>query len=305
MNIFRFISCYKYHLIMNLVVLLLGSTALIAKVVTIPSLQLTWLRMMIASFCLFPFYFFTSRIKISRSFFLILLNGIIIALHWIAFFYAVKISTISLTLIILSSAPFFTSLFDSFFYKRSINFHHLISGFFLLIGMVFIFRDTRGFLLEGSFFALIAAVGQALFTVINSRLIKKYSTFNLVFYELLSGFIFLSCFIFSFVGLSWKPVVIDLNVIFLVFFLSVICTVLCYFLSIWALNGMSAFTSNLIVNLEPFYGSYLAFLFLGQDELLPKDILLGVFFVVLCILYNFFIKLYKIHRYKKLENITS
>ena len=304
MKYFNIISKYKYHFTMNIVVFLWGSTALLGKLISLPSLHLTWLRMIIASLFLTPFFLFKIRRLdiISKHIGLLFLNGLIIALHWVFFFHSVKISTVSLALICLSSAPFFTSLIQTYILKEKLNFHEFVSGGLLFSGMFLIVCSLEGALLEGVFFALVASLGQAFFTIINSKLIKYYHSFTLVFYELLIGSIFLSFFIFPFVNINQIFISLDKISFLLLLFLSIICTSFCYFLSIWALKGMSPFTSNLMVNLEPIYGSAFAFFFIGKSEFLPKSTLLGACLVLSCLFYNLFIN-YRLS--KKLKSIRG
>ena len=52
-------------------------------------------------------------------------QGLIIALHWITFFEAIKQSNISITLAMFSTAAFFTSILEPIFYKRNIKFSEI------------------------------------------------------------------------------------------------------------------------------------------------------------------------------------
>jgi len=102
-------SKLKNQLHLHLIVFIWGFTAILGALITIEAIPLVWFRVFLASATLLivlkirgvPF-------KENRSdLFKLMIGGILVALHWVTFFHAIKISTISTTLITLSSSAFF------------------------------------------------------------------------------------------------------------------------------------------------------------------------------------------------------
>ena len=115
----KFRSLIHFHFI----VFIFGFTAILGSLISVDSIELVWFRMTMALIVLFLYVFiFKKNISVSRSLLLkLLISGMIIALHWITFFKAIKVSNVSITLSVLSLGAFITSILEPFFYNRKIN----------------------------------------------------------------------------------------------------------------------------------------------------------------------------------------
>ncbi len=69
-----------------------------------------------------------------------------------------------------------------------------------------------------------------------------------------------------------------------------LCTTFAYVLALRALRHLSAFASNLTVNLEPVYGIVLAWLILQEHEELSPGFYLGVAIILLAVFSYPFLK---------------
>jgi drug/metabolite transporter (DMT)-like permease len=65
--------------------------------------------------------------------------------------------------------------------------------------------------------------------------------------------------------------------------LALLCTTLAYVLALRSLNHLSAFASNLTVNLEPVYGIALAWVLLNEHEELSSSFYIGVLIILLAV----------------------
>ena len=72
--------------------------------------------------------------------------------------------------------------------------------------------------------------------------------------------------------------------------LSLLCTTLAYVLNLRALKHISAFASNLTINLEPVYGIILAWLILGENEQLSVQFYWGAVIITLAVFVYPFLK---------------
>ena len=125
--------------------------------------------------------------------------------------------------------------------------------------------------------------------MLNKQLIKEFSPRTLTFYELFGGFIILSLLLPFYLKFTpsnyFIPTAEDFSWLII---LAVLCTVLCFDLQLKALRKISAFTSNLMYNLEPLYGIILAFIFFGEGKSFHKEFYIGVALILLAIVLQMF-----------------
>ncbi len=69
-----------------------------------------------------------------------LIAGVVIALHWLTFFGAIKVSNVSITLALLSTGAFFTSIMEPIFYKRKVIWYEILFGLIVICGLYIIFQ---------------------------------------------------------------------------------------------------------------------------------------------------------------------
>src|SRR5690606_27710070 len=121
--------------------------------------------------------------------------GFVIAIHWLTFFHAIKISNISITLACISTGAFFTSILEPIFYKRKFILYEVLLGGLVVGGLLLIFQFETQYKM-GILVALLSAFLSACFSLINGKLAHSYDSVIVSFYELLGGLFILSCFLF-------------------------------------------------------------------------------------------------------------
>ena len=144
-------------------------TSQIIPVFTLAPILIVWFRLLIAAILIFIFIFFFCRdsFKFSNSnLFNFFLGGLLISIHWYLFFYSIKISSISLTLSILSTASLMTSFLEPLFYKRPFRIHELIFGLIAVVGLFLIFGIE-----SENYFAIFVSLICTLFSVLFSLLL--------------------------------------------------------------------------------------------------------------------------------------
>ena len=72
--------------------------------------------------------------------------------------------------------------------------------------------------------------------------------------------------------------------------LAIVCTNLTFYLATIALNQLSAFTSNLTVNLEPVYGIILGILIFKENQELNINFYLGTLIILCAIFVNIYLQ---------------
>ena len=123
-------SNLKYYIHLHLIVFIWGFTAILGKLISIDAIPLVWFRMSLASlFIAFYFIYKKKSFKLDKKTLIkFFLSGILIALHWITFFKAIKVSNVSVALVTMSTGAFFTSFIEPYFFKRKIKGTYNVCG---------------------------------------------------------------------------------------------------------------------------------------------------------------------------------
>jgi drug/metabolite transporter (DMT)-like permease len=254
----------KNLLILHFTVFIWGFTGILGKLITIAAVQLVWYRVLIASVSLFLYFNFNkTAFRVSRStFFKLIGTGALVGGHWILFFLSIKLSTVSVSLVCLSSITLFTAIFEPLINKKRISRLEIIAGILIIIGILIIFKFESQYT-QGIIAGLSSAVFASLFAIINSRQVKKHEAPVIAFYELSGAFVWISIFLLATHGFdeSMRLHPADMGYLFL---LGTICTSLAYVAGVSVMRELSAFRVALITNLEPVYGIIMSFVFFGD-----------------------------------------
>jgi drug/metabolite transporter (DMT)-like permease len=266
----------KNLLILHFTVLIWGFTGILGALISVDAVQLVWYRVLIASVTLFFYFTFSGlSLKVNKKQFLqFFFTGSIVALHWILFFQAIKVSTVSVTLVCLSSFTLFTAILEPLIKRTAIQLSDVFIGLVIIAGIYMIFKFERTYT-AGIILGLSAAVASSLFSILNSNFAQKSDARVIGFYELSGAFFWITIYRlfdhsllnerFALSGSDWAYLMI----------LGTICTALAYIAGVSVMRTLSAFRVALISNLEPVYGIILAFIFFGHKETMSAGFYAG------------------------------
>ena len=281
----------KNQLHLHFIVFIWGFTAILGALISIEAIPLVWFRVLLAAATLFVV------LKIRRIPFnenpgdllKLFFGGVLVALHWVTFFYAIKISTISTTLITLSSSAFFVVILKPFFERKKFELYELILAVLAILGFAIIFKSEKLYT-EGILVALASAGLVALFSLYNSKLIKSYTGTKIAFYELLFAGLFLSLILLGRNDFSASFFLLNkMDWIYLII-LATICTAYPFVVATNLLKKMSPFTIVLTNNLEPIYGILLALILFGDKEIMSLPFYIGAAIIFSSVLINGLLK---------------
>ena len=193
----------KSYLQLHLIVFIWGFTAILGALISLDALPLVWFRMSLAVVFI-ALYVYFKKIPLSiplRTVFGLLIAGLVIALHWLTFFMAIKVSNVSVTLACISTGAFFTALLEPLFYKKKVVWYEVLFGVVVVIGLGIIFKVETKYV-EGIALALTSAFLSATFSIINGTFAKTYNPSLISFYEIAGGVLFLSLFLLCTGGFS-------------------------------------------------------------------------------------------------------
>ncbi|MDB9873847.1 DMT family transporter [Flavobacteriaceae bacterium] len=278
----------KNYLHLHFLVLIAGFTAILGELISIEAIPLVWYRMTIAGVLMFLFIKFKKMsLKVPlKAVIRFSIAGVIIALHWITFFAAIKASNISITLAMFSTGAFFASLIEPLFYKRKIIGYEIIFGFIVIAGVVLITQTELQYLL-GIALGISSALFSTLFAVLNGQFVKNYKASVISFYEFVSGVLFMSVFI-AFTGDGFDASYFQLSSSdwICLFILASICTAYAFIASIYVMKHITPYTLVLTYNLEPIYGIVLAVILFPQTETMRPLFYIGAALIISTVLLN-------------------
>jgi drug/metabolite transporter (DMT)-like permease len=288
----------KSYLHFHFIVFIWGFTAVLGSLISLEAIPLVWYRMLLASaFILVWIKWKNIDLRVSRRKFLILLMaGIVISLHWLTFFGAIKVSNVSITLALLSTGAFFTSILEPIFYKRKFVGYELVFGLIVIGGLYIIFKvETNHFM--GIVLALISAFLSAVFTLINGKLVKQAAASVISFYELFTGVAAISIYLLVTTitsdgarGFGAEFFILSTTDWIYLLILASICTAYAFIASVSVMKYLSPYTIMLTTNLEPIYGVFLAFLVFGNKEQMDPQFYYGAAIILTTVILNGYLK---------------
>ena len=285
----------KHYLHLHFIVFIWGFTAILGELISIDAIPLVWYRMGLAAIIMF-FYIRYRKYDLTvnrRQLILYILGGVIIALHWITFFYAIKISNISIALASMSTGAFFTVIIEAVYKRRKIIFYEFLFGLLAILGLYIIYKSAID-LQIGILFALISSFLSALFSVLNADFVKDNKPAVISFYEILSGVLVISIYLL-YNGDLLLAKFYDLKPMdyLWIFILSSICTAYAFIASVDLLKRLTPFTVMLTINLEPIYAIVLAVLIFPEKEKMSPTFYLGATIILITVVINGIIKTMK------------
>lgn len=276
----NFIEKHRNILILHFTVLIWGFTGVLGHLISVSALHLVWYRVLIAALSLFVYLGFTKttiRIPI-KDIFKFMGVGVLVGLHWVFFFHAIKISTVSVTLVTLSSLTLFTAILEPLFYKRKIAVGDVIVGIVIIFGIYLIFKFEFQYW-QGIIFGLGAALVASIFSILNGKMVKHSSPTIITFYEMIGAFIGVST-VMALSGQFDSGMLLSSSDLFYLILLGSVCTAFAYVLGVAVMKELSAFTVALTTNLEPVYGIVLAMLIIGQKEKMSVGFYAGAIIIL-------------------------
>lgn len=282
----------KDYFKLHFIVFIWGFTAILGKLIEIPSIELVFYRTGMAAIILAFWLFFKRHllaIKL-KEIIPLFFTGTIIAAHWILFFLSARVSTVSVCLAGMATVTLFTAFLEPIFFKRRISFLEIFSGLTVIFGLYIIFRFEFDHAL-GLSIALLSALLAAIFSILNAFYTKKHDPYAITFYEMAGAAISIAIFFipYTYFGiaengeLQLSPSAIDW---FYLFILSGICTVYAFSVSVEIMKRLTPFTVNLAINMEPIYGILLALLIFGESEKMSGGFYLGASLIIVTIIIN-------------------
>ncbi len=268
---------------MHLCVVLWGFTAILGKLITLPALPLVWWRMLMVALVLLlvPRVLRGLRAMSPKLRWSYAGVGALVALHWLTFYAAIKLSNASVAATCIALGTVFTAFVEPWLTGKRVSKREVALGVAVLPGVALVAGGVPDGMLAGVAVGTVSALFVALFSSLNKRLVEHADPLSVTALEMAAGVVTLTLvaplsalLVPAFGG---NPFVLpSMDDALYLLLLAMACTLVPFALALVALRHLSAFAAQLSVNLEPVYAIVLAVLLLDEQRELTPQFYLGV-----------------------------
>jgi drug/metabolite transporter (DMT)-like permease len=273
------------YLKLHFIVFLFGFTAILGKLISLPSVEMVFYRTLLAAVgmgMLIAFIKGSFALPSQKDFWKLMVTGFIVSVHWLTFFGSGRVANPSVSLVGFATCSFWAALIEPIAKGKKIRPVELGLGMAVLTGLYVIFAFDFHYvvgLLLGTASGLTAAV----FSVINSKMVTRIPSYAITFYEMIAASLAIILFFpfyriyFSDGSLHLVPSAADW---FYLAILGWVCSVYAYSQMIDLTKKHSVFFIQLALNLEPVYGIALALLIFGKQEVMGWNFYVGTLIIL-------------------------
>lgn len=206
-----------------------------------------------------------------------MISGLLLALHWGTYFYALQISNVSIAIISLFTYPILTTLIEPMFFQTKIERINLFTSVLVLVGIVILvpeFNLANDYTM-GIVIGLLSALLYAMRNLVSKKLVVKYPGDHTLIIQLFFAAIFLSP---SLLLYSFQ---IDLRTLLLLIVLSLITTAVGHTFFLMALKHLTTSSASILASLQPVYAILLAVIVI--DEHLEMNVIIGGVLILMAV----------------------
>lgn len=253
-------------------VLLWGFTAILGKLITLPALPLVWWRMLLvtAALLLLPRVWRGLRAMPARLRWAYAGIGVLVSIHWLTFYAAIKLANASVGATCIALGPVFLAFIEPWIARRRFDPRELLVGVAVVPGVAMVVGGVPHGMRLGIAVGVLSALFVALFGALNKRFVEHGDPLTVTCIELGTGTVFLTLLAPLLPHTGATFVLPDAHDTLLLVALAFGCTLLPFSLALVALRHMSAFGTQMVTNLEPVYAIVLAILLLGEQRQLDS-----------------------------------
>ncbi len=270
----------------HFIVFIFGFSSVLGALCSLEALPLVIYRMALAFLGLGVYFaiFKPSFFKLNRALWpYVLVGGLVIGVHWVTFFHAIKVAGVSLTLSMMATGAFITAMLEPLVNKRKILAYELLFGGLIAFGVGLIFKAEYEHL-YGISIALISAFLSSVFTILNARMVQQGRAITLSFYELVVGAVVGILYVLVSGNYTVQDFYLQQWDLLWILLIAWVCTSYAFNISIKVMEHLSPFTVMMIINLEPVYGILLSLIVWGEQELLSVRFYIG-FCIILSVIF--------------------
>ena len=275
---------------MHFIVILLGFTGVLGKLIDCGSTVLVWYRMLMAFVFLLAYIYFTSNFKISKKNFIQILGiGFVVAAHWLFFFESIKVSNVSVAVVCMGTSSLFSTFLEPLVLKRKIKLRELVLSVVVLFAIGLAINADFSYVL-GFLYGIIAAFLATLFTILNALYVNKVSSEKITLIEMLGGFLIISVYLLFSGEITFSDLNLSTKDIVYLIILGGVCTSFAFVISVEVMKFLSPYNVIMAVNLEPVYSVLLALFIFGESENMNLSFYIGGILIIAAVSFDAYLK---------------
>ncbi len=268
---------------LHIAVFLFGGTAIFAKLIALPALDITVYRTGIAAITLLIFLSLQKQkltLNTIIDYAIAVLLGIIVGFHWVTYFAGMQMAGVTIGVIAFFTYPIITVFIEPFFSRNPLKFKDIISGIIVIIAIVMLIPEISfgNDVTLGIVTGILSAVCFSLRNILHKHYFSRYSGPHTMLYQTLVAFLVLCLFV------DVPPTQVPGRDWVLLLTVGVIFTAIPHALFASSLRYLSATSVGLISCLQPLYGGILAIALLNERPNLVT--IIGGFLVISAAVYE-------------------
>lgn len=190
-----------------------------------------------------------------------ILQGILLACHWVFFFLAIQVSSVAVGLVTFSSFPLFVTFMEPLFFREPLQKKDILTALAVFVGILLVIPDIdlSNNTTQGGCYGILSGLTFAVLALVNRRNAREAHAIAVAFYQNLFAALFLLVPV-----LLFNPALPLAKEVPALVLLGVVFTALAHTCFISSLSHIRAQTASVVAGLEPVYGIILAFFLLNE-----------------------------------------
>ncbi|HBD23445.1 MAG TPA: hypothetical protein DC023_03345 [Oceanospirillaceae bacterium] len=262
---------------LHLAVLLFGAAGLMGKVIAMPATQLVLGRTLIGALALALFIGFFAKQEHRYGWSLVGMSkltllvgsGIMLAIHWWTFFYAIQLAGVGIAVVGFSAFPVFVTLLEALLQKRQVQPMDALVTAIVVIGLWLVAPSIswQNATFQGLAWGVISGALFAVLALLNKSLVSVFGGLHLGFGQQAIAAICCGLLV------DWSALRISAYDGVNLLLLGVLLTAVPHVMFISCLRHIRAHMAAIVTSLEPVYAIIFAWLLLAEQP--PLSTLLG------------------------------
>ncbi len=267
----------KHVIELNIAVLLVSTSGLLGRYISMPPPVTIWLRCLFAAIILGAYIWYRKidlKIERKKDWLTIILSGLFFGAHWVTYFYALQLSNVAIGMLSLFTYPVITALLEPLFFKTKLNVKHVLLGFIVLIGVYFLSPEfnLENNQTKGVLFGLISAIFYSIRNILMKKKVANYHGSMLMFYQMVIITLVLWPVLFIFEA---TPTTNDWQALLV---LALVTTSIGHTLFVMSFKNFSISTASIMSSVQPIYGIIFGIFLL--NEMPSGNTLVGGFLIL-------------------------
>jgi len=274
-------SNYLYFILLNIAMLCVSTSGALGRYINLPPPLTIWSRAVVAFVLLLAYVIWKKKrllLDFKKEGGTALLSGLLMAGHWVAYFFALQWSSVAVGMLSLFTYPMITLLLEPFFFDVSYQKRHLFLGIMILTGVYLLAPsfELNNTITQGIFMGMLSSLCYALRNIFMKQKITTVDGSVLMLYQMGVTMVILLP------ALYYLEPTTYIEKLPYLLILGVVTTAVGHTLFLNSFKKFSVGTVSIMSGIQPIYGILLGILFLS--EIPSNRSILGGILIILTVL---------------------